>query len=232
LAGAAAALAPHNPRPTRAQLVELPPDAAYGGVVKIGLAVTVDLGWPWWVTTIIAASVAVAAGVAYFVTRHPLARGVLAILAVEGVLLAAIAPMIMDDGDGDSMSASQSSAELTKEDFARRADRNCARLNEFAETLGNPTTLSGTAKKLDRLMPALWDAWMQEGMLRPPREQRAVVSRWMSAMRSYASSLEGVRYAARRRDQDAMNAANLLVNRNAQEAGVLSSQLGMTVCFH
>jgi hypothetical protein len=81
-------------------------------------------------------------------------------------------------------------------------------------------------------MPALWDAWMQEGLLRPPPEERAVVRRWMSAMRSYASSLEGVRYAARHGDQDAINAANGLVNRNAQEAGRLSSELGMKVCFH
>jgi hypothetical protein len=197
----------------------------------MGLAISVDLGWPWWVTTIIAVAVALAAGIAFFVTGDPLAHGVLATLAVQGALLAAVAPAVMDDDSG-SMSAMQPSAQLTKADFARRADANCVRLNNFAATLGNPTTLSGTAKKLDRLMPALWDAWMQEGLLRPPPEERAVVRRWMSAMRSYASSLEGVRYAARHGDQDAINAANGLVNRNAQEAGRLSSELGMKVCFH
>ena len=69
------------------------------------LGITVDLGWPWWVTSVIAVAVAVAAGVAFFLTRHSLARGVLATLAVQGVVLAAVAPAVMDNGDGGSMSA-------------------------------------------------------------------------------------------------------------------------------
>lgn len=197
----------------------------------MALAVTVDLGWPWWVTTIIAVAVAVASALGFFVTRHPLARGVLAALAVQGVVLAAVAPVLMDNGDGGSTSAMHSSTQLTEAEYARQADANCASLNKFAATLGKPTTLAATANMLDRLLPALWDAWMQQGLLRPPPEERQVPRQWMSAMRSYASSLEGVRYAARRGDQQGVNAANLLVNRHAQEAGGLSSQLGMKVCF-
>jgi hypothetical protein len=197
----------------------------------MGLAVSVDLGWPWWVTTIIAAAVAVAAGVAFVVTRHPLARGILATAAVQGVVLAAVAPAVMDD-DGGSTSAMQPSAQLTKAEFARRADATCDRLNKFAATLGNPTTLPGTASKLDRLTPAAWNARRQEGLLRAPPEARPVAGRWMNAMRSYVSSLEAVRFAARRGDQEGVNAASRLVNRHGQEAGRLSSQLGMKVCFH
>lgn len=197
----------------------------------MALAVTVDLGWPWWVTTIIAVAVAVASALGFFVTRHPLARGVLATLAVQGVVLAAVAPAVMDNGDGGSTSAMQSSSQLTEAEYARQADANCASLNKFAATLGTPTTLAATANMLDRLLPALWNAWMQQGLLRPPPEERQVPRQWMSTMRSYASSLEGVRYAARRGDQQGVNAANLLVNRHAQEAGGLSSQLGMKVCF-
>jgi hypothetical protein len=197
----------------------------------MSLAVSVDLGWPWWVTTIIAATVGIAAGAAFFMTRQPLARGVLATLAIQGVVLAAIAPAVMNDGGG-SMSAMQPSAQLTKAEYARRADANCASLNKFAATLGNPATLPATANMLDRLMPALWNAWMQQGLLRPPPEERQVAGQWMSTMRSYASSLEGVRYAARRGDQEGVSAANTLVNRHGQEAGRLSSQLGMKVCFH
>lgn len=78
---------------------------AYTGQLAMTLGITVDLGWPWWVTSVIAVAVAVAAGVAFFLTRHPLARGVLATLAVQGVVLAAVAPAVMDNGDGGSMSA-------------------------------------------------------------------------------------------------------------------------------
>jgi hypothetical protein len=197
----------------------------------MGLAVSVDLGWPWWVTTMIAAAVAVAAAVVFFVTHHPLARGILATLVVQGAVLAALAPAVMDDGDGNSTSAMNASAQLTKAEFARRADANCASLNEFAATLGNPTTLPGTANKLDLLTPAAWNAWRQQALLRPPLDQRPVAEQWMNAMRSYVSSLEGVRYAARRGDQEGAAAANTLVNRNAKEGGRLSSKLGMKVCF-
>jgi len=197
------------------------------------LGVTVDLGWPWWVTTIIAVAVAAAAVVAFLVTRHPVARGVLATLAVQGVVLAAVAPAVMDNGDaeGGSMSAMRPNAQHAKADFARQADANCARFGEFAATLGNPTTLPGTAKMLDRMMPALWNVWMQQGLLQPPPGERPVARRWMGAMRSYASSLEAVRATASRGDKEGVNAANRLANRHAQESARLSSQLGMKVCF-
>jgi hypothetical protein len=198
--------------------------------VRIVLGVTIDLGWPWWVTTIIAVAVAAAAVGGFILTRHPVARGVLATLAVQGVVLAALAPAVMDNGDG-SMSAMQPGAELTKGEFARQADANCADVYAFAATLGKPKTLPATANMLDRLLPAFWNAWLEQGLLRPPPEERQVAHQWMGTMRSYASSLEGVRYAARRGDQQGMEAANALVNRHGQEAGSLSSQLGMKVCF-
>jgi len=194
--------------------------------MKMGLAVSVDLGWPWWVTTIIAAAVAVAAVVAFFVTRHPLARGVLATLALQGVVLAAVAPALMDDGGAGSTAAMEPSA-----DYARQADANCARFSKFAATLGNPSTLPGTASMFYRMMPAFWNAWMEQGLLRPPLEERPVAGRWMNAMRSYGSSLEAVRYAAARGDKQGVNDANRLANRQAQEAARLSSRLGMKVCF-
>ena len=199
--------------------------------MKMGLAVSVDLGWPWWVTTIIAAAVAVAAVVAFFVTRHPLARGVVATLAVQGVVLAAVAPALMDDGGAGSTAAMEPSTELTSADYARQADANCARFSKFAATLGNPSTLPGTASMFYRMMPAFWNAWMEQGLLRPPLEERPVAGRWMNAMRSYGSNLEAVGYAAARGDKQGVNNANRLANRQAQEAARLSSRLGMKVCF-
>jgi hypothetical protein len=194
------------------------------------LAISVDLGWPWWVTTTIAAAVAVAAGVGFFVTRSPLARGVLAVLAVEGVVLAAIAPAVMND-NGGSTSAMHAGAQLTKMEYAHQTDANCAHFGKFAATLGNPKTLPGTAKMLDRLMPAFWNAWLRQGLLQPPPEERSLAGQWMNAMKSYGSSLESVRADASRGDKEGVNAANALANRRAQEAATLSSQLGMNVCF-
>ena len=63
------------------------------------VALTVDLGWPWWVITTIAAAVTLASLAALVVSRNPAARGVAALLAVEGAVLAVVAPFVMPDMD-------------------------------------------------------------------------------------------------------------------------------------
>ena len=173
-------------------------------------------------TTTIAAAVAVAASVGLFVTRYPLARGVLATLAVQGVVLAAVAPAVMDNGG----------MQLTKGEFARQADANCAGLNKFATTLGPyPTALPAQAKWLERFLPTGWDAIVQQGMLVAPPQEQAVARQWMKAMTSSMSSNEALRAAASLGDKEGVKAANALGSRYSKESATLSSRLGLKVCF-
>lgn len=185
------------------------------------VAISVDLGWPWWVSTTIAAAVAVAAGVGFFVTRNPMARGALGTLAVLGVVFAAVAPAVMDT----------SGMQLTRAEYARQADANCDRVATFWASLGNPKTLSGTAKMLDRVIPVFLNGLVKQGMLVPPTAERLVAARWMNAMASHLGSLEAVRAAARLGDQSGVDAANALGDRYVQESARLSAQLGMTNCY-
>lgn len=53
--------------------------------------------WPWWVTTLIALSVAAVALLALWRSRRPAVRSVAALLAVQGVVLAVVAPLVMED---------------------------------------------------------------------------------------------------------------------------------------
>lgn len=152
----------------------------------IPVALSVDLGSPWWVSTTIAVAVAVGAGVAFFVTRNAMARGVLATLAVLGVVFAAMAPAVMDT----------SGMQLTRAEFARQADANCAGVGKFWASLGNPKTLPGTAKMLDRLIPVFSNGLVKQDMLVPPTVERPVAARWMIAMASHLGSLKSVRAAA------------------------------------
>jgi hypothetical protein len=63
------------------------------------IAIMVDLGWwPWWGTTLVALGVAAAAATGVALTPRSFARGVLATIAVEGVVLAAVAPVVMHRG--------------------------------------------------------------------------------------------------------------------------------------
>jgi mannose-6-phosphate isomerase-like protein (cupin superfamily) len=73
------------------------------------LGVMVDLGWPWWVTTLIAAGVVVAASIAFALSRNPAVRGIAALLFVQGVVIAIVAPFVMDEGDHDEAAMMQTS---------------------------------------------------------------------------------------------------------------------------
>ena len=75
------------------------------------LGVMVDLGWPWWVTTLIAAGVVVAASIAFALSRNPVVRGIAALLFVQGVAIAIVAPFVMDEADQDEAAMMQTSGE-------------------------------------------------------------------------------------------------------------------------
>jgi quercetin dioxygenase-like cupin family protein len=75
------------------------------------LLVMVDLGWPWWVTSLIAAGVVAAGLIAFGVSRSPAVRGIAALLIVQGVAIAIVAPFIMDEDDADEAGMMQASIE-------------------------------------------------------------------------------------------------------------------------
>lgn len=184
----------------------------------------VDLGWSWWVSTIIAASVAVASAAGFAFARSPLARGVLATLAVEGLVLAAIAPAVMKEN-------SASTRAMTAAAFAARADANCAALNKFAATLGKPTTPPAIATQLDKLIPAFWEKIAAQGALAPPAGKAPVVGTWMQAMAAYGGDLEQIHSAALRGDTKAMARANAKLSADGAASARASRRLGLKVCF-
>jgi quercetin dioxygenase-like cupin family protein len=68
------------------------------------IGVMVDLGTPWWVITLIALAVVVSAGVAFLISRNAALRAIAAILAVQGIAIAIVAPFVMEE-DADEPSA-------------------------------------------------------------------------------------------------------------------------------
>jgi hypothetical protein len=63
------------------------------------VALTVDIGWPWWAVTTIASGLVLACLAALVLFRAPTARAVAGLLAIEGVAVAIIAPFVMPDMD-------------------------------------------------------------------------------------------------------------------------------------
>jgi hypothetical protein len=120
---------------------------------------------------------------------------------------------------------------LTKEEFARRADANCARLDAFAATLEEPKTLAETAAYYDKLLPEAWKRYAGQGVLIPSEDVEDEGMRWMNAMALTLAELDTARQAAKHGDQAAVDEAFERTGPPAEAAGDLSRKLGMKVCF-
>jgi hypothetical protein len=194
------------------------------------VAVMVDLGWPWWVTTLIAAGVALVAAWAFVRTRRTTVRAVAAVILLEAVGIGVVAPFVMEDADDSGGGpTAMSSGDVTE--FAEQADANCRRFGEFAATLGNPKTPAGIERQMDRFLPEFWRAYVAQQDLQPPAKEQEAASQWMHAMAAFGQDHESLRAAASRRDTKAMERANERAETHAMESARLSKQLGMRVCF-
>ena len=191
----------------------------------------VDLGWPWWVTTLIAAGVGLLAAMALVRSRRTTIRAGATLVLVEAIAIAVIAPFVMEDVDEASGGAAMSSGSLNSTDFAQRADANCRELYSFIATLGNPKTPAGIEDQLDRLLPEFWRRILAQGQLEPPPDQQTTAGQWMNAMGAFGRDYEALRAAASRRDANAMERANASAGAHAKESARLSKELGMRVCF-
>jgi len=191
----------------------------------------VDLGWPWWVTTLIAAGVALLAAMAFARSRRTTIRAVTALVLLEAIAIAVIAPFVMEDADNSNGGPAMSADSLSSTDFAQRADANCSELNSFIATLGNPTTPAGIERQMDRLLPEFWRKSLGQAELEPPSDQQATAGQWMNAMGAFGRDYEALRAAASGRDTSAMERANASAGAHAKESARLSKELGLRVCF-
>jgi hypothetical protein len=176
--------------------------------------------WPWWVSTLGALVLAAVALVLFSRSRDRRVRIGAAALAVVALGAAFAAPFVMDSED-----------RLTKEEYARQADANCAALNRFAATLGPANTLPETERYMDRFMPEFRKALEKQDELVPPKAEERRAEKWMTAMEALGHELDAIRDGAKRGDQSAVASANQRSARHVNESTRLSKQLGMRVCF-
>jgi hypothetical protein len=190
----------------------------------------VDLGWSWWVTTVIAAGVALVAALVFVRTGLATIRAVAALVLVEAVAIAIIAPFVMKTHHKAGATA-MSAAPLSRTDFAQKADANCSKLYAFVGTLGKPKTPVATERFLDQLLPAFWQKIVEQGQLQAPASEQPTAAQWMNAMAAYGRDQEALRIAASRSDTKAMGRANARAGTDAKASARLSKALGLHVCF-
>jgi len=200
------------------------------------LGVMVDLGWPWWVTTLIALSVSTACTVVFVMSRDVAVRAVVATLAVQGIVLAVVAPFLMKENSSGSTAMHASppamkATSLTRAEFARRADANCTAVNKAFVAAGNPQTPAAIGRKLDVIMPAFSHGLARQGALAPPPAERATAQHWMNAMSAFADDYEALGHAGTAHDAAGVKAAGAKAAKDAALSARFSKQLGLKVCF-
>lgn len=188
------------------------------------LGVTFDLGLPWWVVTAIAAGVVLISAAVAFRASAPFLRGVAATLAVQGVAIAILAPLLMSDMD--SLEGA-----LTKEEYAARADAQCEEFGERSGNLGAAEELPQLAAEMEQLVPMFWESYGFMGTLVPPAEEMDTAMAWMNQMAFAGEEFEAMRDGAKAGDEGAVAAANERFEVVAAQTTELSKELGMTVCW-
>ena len=121
--------------------------------MPIGL--TVDAGWPWWVITAIACGVIVAALAISAALRNAAVRAILGLLALEGAVIAVLAPFVMTDMNSDTSAlagntAMGSRSSSTVIHVIEHAPPPHMRMFGAVETFANPIFDSRDAKPIGR----------------------------------------------------------------------------------
>jgi len=191
----------------------------------------VDLGWPWWVTTLIAAGVALLAALAFVRTRRTTIRAVAALVLLEAIAIGVVAPFVMKSDKGTSGTTAMSSGSSGAADFAQKADANCSALKAYIATLGKPKTPAEIELQMDELLPAFWRKIVAQSELAVPRDKQTTARQWMHSMAAVGGDYEALRAAAARRDATAMQRANSSAGAHSTDAARLSKELGLHVCF-
>lgn len=120
------------------------------------LAMTVNLGWPWWVITTIASGVVVAGLLALAVSRISAARAIAGLLAVEGVVIAVVAPFVMSDMDSNGSALAAGSTAMSSRSsnasihVIEHAPPSHMRMVGGVQIFANPVFDSRDAKRIGR----------------------------------------------------------------------------------
>ena len=122
------------------------------------------------------------------------------------------------------------SQQLTKEQFASKADAICVKGNERQKELGSPTSISDLVKVADKTRDILDDAISELSKLKPPASEQATVDQWLAQVRLLTDDLKQISDKAKDNDLKALQAIAKTSQGHNAEANALATKLGMSVC--
>jgi hypothetical protein len=123
-----------------------------------------------------------------------------------------------------------SGKQLTRKEYASRADAVCTKYNEQVKALSNPANLSELADVADKTIPILDDAIHDLRKLKPPQDEEKVAQQWLSQVEGLKTDLSDIRDKAKSNDMQGVQAIVPRAQNHNARSNELATELGMTVC--
>jgi hypothetical protein len=155
---------------------------------------------------------------------RPSLMAVTVLLVRRAFLLLAVVVLAGCGGGGDG------GGELTREEFASKADAICGKYNQQTKALQNPTNLRQLANVADATLPILDNAIDELRALEPPEEDQEKVDEWLAEIGKLWADLVEIRDKAQGNDMQGVQAVVPRADEHNKRSNELATELGMTVC--
>jgi hypothetical protein len=123
-----------------------------------------------------------------------------------------------------------SGKQLTKAEYASKADAICGKYNEQITSFANPKNLPDLAKVADKTLSVLDQATSDLSKLVPPASEKALSDQWLTQVRNLKDDLQEIRDKAKADDMEGVQAVVPKATDHNSKANALANQLGMSVC--
>src|ERR671930_1627582 len=120
--------------------------------------------------------------------------------------------------------------QLSKQEYAKRADAICTKYNAKLKALTRPTGLSELPAYVDRALPLARKGTNELRALEPPKDEEQTAKEWLDQNDSVVGSMERLRDAAKKGDRAGIQAALNEATSANQTANRLARRLGLSVC--
>jgi hypothetical protein len=120
--------------------------------------------------------------------------------------------------------------QLTRQEFAAKADAICAKYNQQTRALANPSNLSELASVADKTIPILDHALTDLRKLKPPTNEQSTANQWLAQVENLKGDLQEIRDKAKSNNMQGVQNVVPKASKHNAKSNQLATQLGMKVC--
>ena len=121
-------------------------------------------------------------------------------------------------------------ARLSRTEYAKQADKICSTYNAKLNALPQPKSQAELAAFVGKAVPLVSDASDRLAELKPPQDEQRIADSWNRANSDIVRALQGLRDAAKAKDNAKMQTELAAGNKANAHANTLAKTLGMNAC--